>query len=82
MVKTIITISEKNEELFKLALGRIGSVLDENGLDAKASLTKVEKETGLNIGTFTFESKYAVALDVAEEAFRTVKNVIVNITTY
>lgn len=79
-MKTTITISEKNEEIFKVALGRIGGVLDSNNLDVKASLTKAEKESGLNIGTFTFESRYPVALDAAEAALMTIKNVTVNIT--
>lgn len=81
MTKTIITISEENEELFKLALVRIGSVFDEHGLDVKASLTKAEKESGLNIGVFEFDSEWTAALDAAEAALRTVKGVVVNITT-
>lgn len=79
-MKTTITISEKNEAVFKIALGRIGGVLDANNVDVKASLTKAAKENGLNIGTFTFDATYPVALDAAEAALRTVKNVTVNIT--
>lgn len=79
--KTTITISDKREAVFKIALGRIGGVLDANGLDVKASLTKAEKESGLNIGTFAFESTRQVAFDAAEAAASlSIQGVVINIT--
>lgn len=83
MVKTksTITISDKHEASFKIALGRIGGVLEANGINAKDSITKVEKENGLNIGTFTFEATRQVAIDVAEAAACLgTQEVLINIT--
>lgn len=65
MVK--ITISEASEAKFKLALGRVGSVLEENQIDVKA-----EKKDGLNIAEFNFDSGYPAALNAAEAALRTI----------
>lgn len=71
---TRITISEANEARFTLALGRVGTVLEENQIDVKASITKAAKEGGINIAAFEFDSGYPAALDAAEAALRTIES--------
>lgn len=72
MVKACIAISEASEARFKLALGRVVAVLEENQIDVKARITKAAKEGGLNTAEFNFESGYQAALDAAEAALRTI----------